>query len=70
MVGPEWGLKMCISDMFPGDAESAGLGTTLKRTTQVKDDVDSEGLLVISGDDSHILCLVASGHSCKGSTKW
>ena len=28
-VGLRWGLRMCISDKFPGDAESAGPGTTL-----------------------------------------
>ena len=24
-----WGLRMCISTKFPGDADAAGLGTTL-----------------------------------------
>ena len=28
-VGLRWGLRICVSDKFPGDAESAGPGTTL-----------------------------------------
>lgn len=28
-VGPGWGLSICISIKFLGDADAAGLGTTL-----------------------------------------
>ena len=28
-LGPGWGLRICISDKFPNDADAAGSGTTL-----------------------------------------
>lgn len=28
-VGPEWGPRICISNKFPGNANAAGLGTTI-----------------------------------------
>lgn len=29
---PKWGLRICISNIFPGEADAAGPGTTLRRS--------------------------------------